>query len=72
MCHSKKCHSDVVQSGCKGDELVYLDQFLVLKLMGLEGPATLPIGPSPWWFWEVFCPICPVLEKKHSTEQGAQ
>lgn len=37
----KKCHSDVVQSGCKGDELVYLDQFLVLKLMGLEGPAFL-------------------------------
>ena len=40
--------------------------------MDLEGPATLPIGQSPWWFWEVFCPICPVLEKKHSTEQGAQ
>ena len=70
MCHSKKCHSDVL-SGCKSYELV-IDQFFVLKLMDLEGPATLPIGQSPWWFWEVFCPICPVLEKKTCNFLGAR
>ena len=40
--------------------------------MDLEGPATLPIGPSPWWFWEVFCPICPVREKKTCNFFGAR
>ena len=62
----------MILSGCKSYELV-IEQFFVLKLMDLEGPATLPIGLLPMVVLGGLLSHLPRSRKNHATslEQGA-